>query len=85
MDETVQTAMQPITVELRTLMENIQKGALPASQGNVTSAPNRDEQSGVVAGSSGMHGVSDPYQDLQASTVPSFLGPTMLGHPVGVG
>ncbi len=78
----MQTALQFIAAELRTLMEN-PEGCIACFPGQRDIAPNRGEQSEVVVGSSGMHGINNLYQDLQVSKVPSFLGSTMLGLPVG--
>ena len=53
MDQTVQTAMQPIASELRSLMNKIQTGTLPAPRSNATPALNGGELSGAGDSSSG--------------------------------
>ena len=65
MDQTVQTAMQPIASELRSLMNKIQTGTLPAPRSNATLALNGGELSGAGASSSGVQVVSDPFPVLQ--------------------
>ena len=88
MDQTVQTAMQPIASELRSLMNKIQTGTLPAPRSNATPALNGGELSGAGASSLGVLGVSDPYSVLQAGGGPGLHvshGFTTLGLPGGGG
>ena len=88
MDQTVQTAMQPNASELRSLMNKIQTGTLPAPRSNTTPALNGSEQSGAGPSSSGVQGVSDPFPVLQAGGEPGLhvsYGFTTLGLPGGGG
>ena len=79
MDQTVQTAMQPIASELRSLMNKIQTGTLPAPRSNATPALNEGELSGAGASSSGVQGVSDPFPVLQAGAGQAYMCP--MGSP----
>ena len=88
MDQPVQTAMQPITSELRSLMNKIQTGTLPAPRSNATPALNGGELSGAGASSSGVQGVSDSFPVLQAGGGPGLHvshGFTTLSLPGGGG
>ena len=66
MNQTVQTAMQPIASDLVSLMNKIQTSTLPAPRSNATPALNGGELSGAGASSSGVQGVSDTFPVLQA-------------------
>ena len=77
-----------IASELRSLMNKIQTGTLPAPRNNATPALNGGELSGAGASSSGVQGVSDPFPVLQAGGGPGLHvshGFTTLGLPGGGG
>ena len=71
--------MQPIASELRSLIDKIQTGTLPALRSNVTPALNGGELSGAGASSSGVQGVNDPFPMLQAGAGQGYMCP--MGSP----
>ena len=84
MDQTVQTATQPIASELRLLMNKIQTGTLPAPRSNATPALNGGELSGAGASSSGQR----PIPSVASRGWPGLHvshGFTTLGLPSGGG
>ena len=77
-DRSVQSALQPITSELRTVMGQLQSG-ISLAPSNTAPPPSTGGEPNWASISGGIPGVSDPYQPRQGRGVAGLLGSAMAG------
>ncbi len=77
-DSSVQSALQPITSELRTVMGQLQSG-ISLAPSNTAPPPSTGGEPNWASISGGIPVVSDPYQPRQGGGVAGVLGAAALG------